>query len=127
MLVRVSFFPTSQVFGSAFFVCDLHLGKDKLPPRSIKHLFVGYLRTQKGYKCYNLSTRQWFTSADMVFYENMPFGGPDGALLSPDLLVVTRASHKDLSFPISTATILIEKPLQVIIDDKDRILLLLQL
>ena len=38
-----------RVFECIAFVQDLSPGLDKLSPRSIKCVFVGYLRTQRGY------------------------------------------------------------------------------
>ncbi|XP_042957788.1 uncharacterized protein LOC122293310 [Carya illinoinensis] len=36
-------------------------------------LFVGYSRTQKGYHCYSPALRRYFTSADVTFFEFIPF------------------------------------------------------
>ena len=55
---------TSRVFGCTCFVQDLSHVLDKLSPRSIKCIFVGHYRTQKGYRCYNPSTRKYFMFAE---------------------------------------------------------------
>jgi len=52
---------TPRIFCCTYFVQDLSPELDKFSPRSIKCIFVGYFRTQKGYWCYNPSTRIcWF-------------------------------------------------------------------
>jgi len=53
------FFMTPRVFGCTCFVKDLSPGWDKLSPRSIKCVFVGYCRTQKGCRCYTPSTKKY--------------------------------------------------------------------
>ena len=54
---KTSFSMTLRIFGCTCFVQDLSSGLDKLSPRFIKCVFVGYCRTQKGYCRYNPSTR----------------------------------------------------------------------
>jgi len=60
-----------HVFGCTYFVQDLSLGLDKLSPRSIKCVFVGYSRTQKGYRYYSPSTKKYFVSVDVTFFESV--------------------------------------------------------
>ncbi|KAG7990862.1 hypothetical protein I3843_02G045900 [Carya illinoinensis] len=62
-----------KIFGCVCFVHNLGPGFDKLDPRSTKCLFVGYSRTQKGYRCYSPALRRYFTSADVTFFESIPF------------------------------------------------------
>jgi len=64
---------TPRVFGCTCFIQDLSPGIDKLSSKSIKCVFVGYFRTQKGYQCYNLSTRKYLVSADVTFFESVLF------------------------------------------------------
>ena len=67
-------FPlTPRVFCCVAFVQDLSSGLDKLSPRSIKCIFVGYSRTQKGYRCFHPPTRWYFVSADVTFFESMHY------------------------------------------------------
>jgi len=63
------FFVIPRVFSCTCFVQDLTPGLDKLSPRSIKCVFVGYSRTQKGYRCFNPSTRKYFVLVNVTFFE----------------------------------------------------------
>ena len=62
-----------RVFGCTCFVHNLSPGNDKLSARSIKCIFLGYSRLQKGYKCFSPITRQCFISADVTFFESSPY------------------------------------------------------
>ena len=70
---RTSNVVTPGVFGCAAFVHlpSHHWGKPDL--RAIKCVFLGYSSTQKGYKCYNPSSKKFYISADVTFVENTPF------------------------------------------------------
>ena len=79
--VLKSFYPyfrtlngvTPRVFGCIAFVHVYSQHRDKLHPRAIKCVFLGYSSTQKGYKCHNPSTRKCYIFADVTFIENKPF------------------------------------------------------
>ena len=70
---RSVFSMTLCVFCCTCFVQDLSSGLDKLSYRSIKFIFVGYSKTQKGYQCYNLSTRKYFVSTNVTFFDFVPY------------------------------------------------------
>lgn len=64
-----------RVFGCVSFV---HISKsswDKLDPRAVKYIFLGYSPTQKGYKCYHSPTHKLYVSKDVTFVETTPFFG----------------------------------------------------
>ena len=46
---------------------------ETLDPRAIKCVFLGYSFTKKSYKCYNPSTRKFYTSTDVTFIKNKHF------------------------------------------------------
>ena len=78
-----------RVFACTAFVQDHTPGLSKLAPRAQKGVFVGYSRTQKGYRVYFPDRRQYITSADVTFHEDVPYftstlSGED--LSSPSLL-----------------------------------------
>ena len=59
-----------RVFGCVAFVHDQTPNLSKLAPRSIKGVFVGYSRTQKGYRIYLPEQRKYVISADATFFED---------------------------------------------------------
>ncbi|RZB75887.1 Ubiquitin carboxyl-terminal hydrolase 14 [Glycine soja] len=70
------FHVSPKVFGCTCFVHDLSLGLDKLSARSVKCVFLGYSRLQKGYKCYSPTMRRYYMSTDVTFFEDTPFFSP---------------------------------------------------
>ena len=62
-----------MIFGCTTFVHVHNQHRDKLDPRAIKCVFLGYSSTKKGYKCYNPSTRKFYMFADVTFIENKLF------------------------------------------------------
>ena len=89
-------FPNeSRMFGGTCFVRDVRPHVSKLDPKSLKCIFFGYSRVQKGYTCYFPSLRKYLVSANVTFLENTPFS-QDSIHTSKgeddDLLVYTLAS-----------------------------------
>ncbi|KAK2353155.1 putative mitochondrial protein [Trifolium repens] len=62
-----------RVFGCTCFVHDLSPGKDKLSAKSLKCIFLGYSRIQKGYRCFCPQLQRYIVSADVTFFETSPF------------------------------------------------------
>jgi transposase InsO family protein len=75
-----------RLFGCISFVHNLQPGRDKLDPRSHKCIFLGYSRTQKGYRCYSPSLHKHFVSADVTFFEDVPYYSAEGHNLQDPLL-----------------------------------------
>lgn len=44
--------------------------RNKLAPRALQCVFLGYAAHQKGYRCYHSPTQQMFITLDVVFQEN---------------------------------------------------------
>jgi len=89
------FSMTPRVFSCTCFVQDLSPGLDKLSPRSNKYVFIGYARTQKGYRCYNLSNRKYVVSADITFFETVLYF-PHSVLLLFLKLLLFHCLHQSL-------------------------------
>ena len=70
---RISNGLTPRVFGCTAFVYVHSQHRDKLDPRAIKCVFLDYSFTQKGYKCYNPSTRKFYISTNVTFTKNKHF------------------------------------------------------
>ena len=58
-----------KVFGCTCFVRDVRLQVSKLDPKSLKYIFVGYSRVQKGYRYYCPTLRRYFVSTDVTFFK----------------------------------------------------------
>ena len=58
-----------KVFGCIAYVHVLDEMCTKLDPKAKKCVFIGYSLDQKGYRCYNPSTRDVRVSRDVVFDE----------------------------------------------------------
>jgi hypothetical protein len=74
-----------MVFVCVCYVYNLGPIYDKLDPRSTKCVFLGYSTTQKGYCCYSLVLRRYFTSADVTFVESFSYFPIDPSFEAPTL------------------------------------------
>ena len=62
-----------KVFGCTCFVRDVRPQVSKLDPKSLKCIFVGYSRVQRGYRCYCPTFLRYIVSIDVAFFETTPF------------------------------------------------------
>ncbi|KAK3035841.1 hypothetical protein RJ639_032978 [Escallonia herrerae] len=69
-----------HVFGCVAFV---HLHKhqrNKLSPRALRCVFVGYAAHQKGYRCYHPPTHKMFITLDVAFHEDLMYFSTESEL-----------------------------------------------
>ena len=59
-----------KVFGCTTFVHIHPHNQSKLDPKARKCVFIGYSPTQKGYKCFDPSTKKVLVSHDVTLFEN---------------------------------------------------------
>ncbi|XP_026444132.1 LRR receptor-like serine/threonine-protein kinase FLS2 [Papaver somniferum] len=62
-----------HVFGCVAYVHMHKNQRDKLAPRALKCIFVGYATTKKGYRCYHPPTKRTFVTLDVVFHEDIMY------------------------------------------------------
>nr|XP_016467393.1 PREDICTED: uncharacterized protein LOC107790018 [Nicotiana tabacum] len=95
-----------RVFGSTCFVHNLTPGTDKLAPRALKCVFLGFLRTQNGYRCYSPDLQRYLMSAAVTFFETQSyFTGPGNHLdISEVLLVSSFGDSVTISHPSSSTS-----------------------
>jgi hypothetical protein len=65
-----------RVFGCIAYVHVPDEKRLKLNPKAEKCIFIGYSLEQKGYRCFNLSTRKLQVSRDVVFDEMVSWYSP---------------------------------------------------
>ena len=66
-----------RVFGCLCFASVFPRPSDKFAARGRRCIFVGYPLDQRGWRLYDLDTRQFFVSRDVTFYESVfPFADP---------------------------------------------------
>ena len=92
-----------RIFGCVCYIRDHRPGLSKLDARSLKCIFVGYSRTQKGYRCYCPSLRKYFTTADVTFFESTVYSDVqmDSPTLDDELLtyVIVHSTTKSTPAP----------------------------
>ena len=84
-----------RIFGCTCFVRDVRPQVSKLDHKFLKCIFLGYSQVQKGYRCYCPNLRRYLVSADVKFFDNVPFSSPSTHTSqgeAEDLLVYTIAS-----------------------------------
>lgn len=85
-----------RIFGS---LCYVHVPvelRQKLDAKSIKEVFVGYEKREKGYKVFDSYTKKLIMSRDVVFYEAMTWSWKETSLGS---VVVTYLQNQLESVP----------------------------
>ncbi|RVW61844.1 Retrovirus-related Pol polyprotein from transposon RE2 [Vitis vinifera] len=72
---------------------------DKFASRSRKCVFLGYLFGKKGWKLFDLDTKELFVSRDVKFFEDVfPFGNPGAVNIIPENIVPTVNVEIDSDF-----------------------------
>ncbi|KAL4347795.1 hypothetical protein GQ457_17G000690 [Hibiscus cannabinus] len=67
-------FSTLKVFGCLTYASILPKPKTKMDPKAVRCVFIGYPKNMKGYRLFNLDTKEIFVSRDVVFCEqSFPF------------------------------------------------------
>ena len=63
-----------RAFGCLAFASTFPSTRDKFSPQAVPTIFMGYPLGYKGYRLYNIQTRKFLISRDVVFYEDIfPF------------------------------------------------------
>ena len=67
-------YQSLKVFGCLCYIADVSSVPDKLNPRGLKCVFLGYPFGKKGYRVLHLDTRKCYYSRDVIFIEDVfPF------------------------------------------------------
>ena len=68
-----------KIFGCVCFVHNILGLPNKFSPRATNCIFLGYSKTQKGYRCFDLVSGKYCVSADVTFFESTPFYSPESS------------------------------------------------
>ncbi|KAL4296927.1 hypothetical protein GQ457_12G004040 [Hibiscus cannabinus] len=67
-------FNSLRVFGCLAYASVLPKPKTKMHPKAVRCVFIGHPKNVKGYRLFNLDTKEVFVSRDVVFFEqSFPF------------------------------------------------------
>ena len=100
-----------RTFGCLCFAYNHKTKGDKFASRSRKCVFVGYPFGKKGWKLYDLDSKEFFVSRDVKFFEDVyPFLSPEDVNIDPTTLVpdndlIHFDFDDDFGSPISTTTL----------------------
>ncbi|KAL6320916.1 hypothetical protein AAG906_010725 [Vitis piasezkii] len=89
-----------HTFGCLSFAHDQKSKGDKFASRSRKCVFLGYPFGKKGWKLFDLDTKELFVSRDVKFFEDVfPFGNPGAVNIIPENIVpmVNVEIHSDFA------------------------------
>ncbi|XP_026450554.1 uncharacterized protein LOC113350634 [Papaver somniferum] len=112
-----------HVFGCVSYV-HLHKNqRDKLAPRALKCVFVGYAATKKGYRCYHPPTKRMFVTLDVVFHEDSLYFSCESELQGEyhkeiKLLTMMKIYRKLIYLLLSTLMIWSENLLMKVLQEK---------
>jgi hypothetical protein len=98
-----------RVFGCIAYVHVPDEKRSKLDPKVEKCIFIGYSLEQKGYRCFNLSTRKLQVNRDVVFDEAVSWYPP------LKIIVDGEAKNGDVSSKVEQKSQLISGPLEFFI------------
>ncbi|WKA11474.1 hypothetical protein VitviT2T_028969 [Vitis vinifera] len=88
-----------HTFGCLSFAHDQKSKGDKFASRSRKCVFLGYPFGKKGWKLFDLDTKELFVSRDVKFIEDViPFGNPGAVNIIPENIVPTVNVEIDSDF-----------------------------
>ena len=97
-----------KIFGCSCFVRDTRPHLSKLDPKSLKCVFLGYSRLQKGYRCFSPVLNRYIVSRDVTFVEEVPFFPVSTCLdhgNQDDLLIYTTPTPSStVDFPVPSAS-----------------------
>ena len=95
-----------KVFGCVCFVHKLGPDRDKLAAQSIKCVFLGYPKNQKGYRCYDPISHKEYVSADVTFFESIPYFSSTTPRLQESLGDILPLPIPPFSFRVASSSVL---------------------